>query len=294
MKKLFFLITGLLLSNLLIAQTNTWIAGSGNWGTNGNWSLGTFPATTNTEDIIIDCTCTVTNDIGNLVIDGSMQIAAGSTLNMGASNLEVGKGNNSAWLTNDGTITNSNKISVKGTATGFEQGPWIFSSGSISATDMHIGNNNGGGVFTNLSTGTVNLTAGIHMDGTLCNEGSMIMGGTLKIHGSQIKCCGYIETPLLDIDDNGGRPGTLECTNICTGGGGDPVIDIDGTIYSDLKDAFDNAPASDVDIDEENTFIRSCLEVEVWLEGHNHRSCGQEALSADSGHRTVSMGNDRM
>ncbi len=177
MKNIFFIIIGLFASNLLFAQTNTWIAGSGNWSTGANWSLGTAPAASNTEDIIINCACTVTYNLGaDLIPNGSVDISAGSTLDLGTRKLKVGTTNNSAWLTNAGTITNSASVEVKGTATGFEQGPWLFNSGTINATKLHIGNNAGGGVFTNLSAGTVNVgTGGVHMDGTLCNEGNMFI-----------------------------------------------------------------------------------------------------------------------
>ena len=77
----------LLLSIILVisfpsfAATVTWIGGTDlNWSTAANWSSGTVPGLVVglTDDITIDCSCTVTAST-DVYIDGNLTIASGTT-----------------------------------------------------------------------------------------------------------------------------------------------------------------------------------------------------------------------
>ncbi|MCK5469904.1 MAG: hypothetical protein KAI99_15390, partial [Cyclobacteriaceae bacterium] len=81
------------------------------------------------DNITIDCSCTVTIN-ADLVIDGSLTIALGTTLDLGGNNLEIGEEEKSATLTNHGTITNGVEIKVKGGGE-FGEGPFITNTGVI-------------------------------------------------------------------------------------------------------------------------------------------------------------------
>ena len=147
--------TLLLLSVPTWAQV-TWDGGGGdlNWDTNNNWNPNGVPA--DTDDITIDCNCTINYDAGNdLVIDGSLTIAAGTTLELNGEKLDIGKNDNTASLDNSGTITNTAEIKSKGDGV-YGDGPFLTNHGTMSAiTKLSAGNNEGGGVVTNSASGVI-------------------------------------------------------------------------------------------------------------------------------------------
>ncbi|MBN4071457.1 T9SS type A sorting domain-containing protein [Crocinitomix catalasitica] len=103
--------------------------------------------------------------------------------------------------------------------------------------------------------GKINVGNKMHVDWYVCNADTITIVAELKLHGGWIECCGYIETPKWDIDDNGGRPSVWGCQKTCSSGGGDPIIDVGGVIYADLNDAYNNAPASNVSIDDDSSCV---------------------------------------
>ncbi len=237
----------------LMAQTTSWNTGSGNWTVDGNWT-NLAPNNGGSEDIIIDCSCTVTwNGGGDLTLNGSLYIESGSTLDMNNQGLLIGSaGNNGATLTNNGTISNINHFENGGDAVGLGNGPWVTNSGTMSCFDMRIGNNLGGGYFINKSTGVVNVTDQIHMDATLCNSGTMILGGRFWNHGGLVDCCGTIETPSVEAAENPEiRPGTFLCIDMCTTGGADPTYMVGGGAEPSL---WVDDPTQ-ISTDEDDTYI---------------------------------------
>ncbi len=243
----------LLGANHVTAQTTSWNTGNGNWTVDGNWT-NLAPNNGGSEDIIIDCSCTVTwNGGGDLTLNGSLYIESGSTLDMNNQGLLIGSaGNNGATLTNNGTISNIDHFENGGDAVGLGNGPWVTNSGTMSCFDMRIGNNLGGGYFINKSTGVVNVTDQIHMDATLCNSGTMILGGRFWNHGGLVDCCGTIETPSVESAENPEvRPGTFLCIDMCTTGGADPTYMVGGGAEPSL---WVDDPTQ-ISTDEDDTYI---------------------------------------
>ena len=120
-----------------------------------NWNPNNVPAAG--DDITIDCSCSIIVS-AYLIIDGSLNIAAGTTIDMGGKELEIGKTNNNAIFSNDGTISNCLKVKAKGTGS-LPEGPFATNTGTLTALKFEVGNNNGGGVVTNTATGIINVTA---------------------------------------------------------------------------------------------------------------------------------------
>lgn len=184
---------------------------------------------------------------------GATLTGTGHDLNIGKNGIDMGE------LINHGTLTVRDlEVKPGNGCTSTIILPVIHNYANIiTANDLHIGNNCGAGAFYNHSGGTVNVSNQIHLDNYLCNADTMYVATLIKNHGGTIDCCGYIETPYLDIDQNTGRPGTFLCTDICQSDGSDPVIDVANTIYADLPDAYNNAPSSDVSFHGDSTLVCS-------------------------------------
>ncbi len=195
-----FILTSVLFSP---AFAVTWDGdgGDGLWSTASNWSGDAVPAST--ADITIDCGCTVTSSAA-LQIDGSLTIASGTTLDLGANNITIGQNDvNDATLTNNGTITTTGKVTVKGNGL-VGAGPFIVNSGTINTDKMSVGNNNGGGKLTNL--GTMNTTGDWHVDGTVDNQ-SLINAptGNVLFHGAILTGGGTLVATAIELADNNGK-----------------------------------------------------------------------------------------
>ena len=244
------------ISTVFCQITYTTIA-DGNWNDAPTWIPSVPPLTLPAADSII-----ITHQINynvNQIILGVMIIRPGSSvITAGNSNMKVGKGEvDKGELINYGSLT-VNDLEVKpdkGCSPSMGL-PTIINYGTIRANDdLHIGNNCGRGSFYNQNNAKVFVNDQIHLDFYLCNADSIFVGNVIKIHGGTVDCCGYMEVPLLDIDENSGRSSNLACTNFCDASGFAPVIDIAGTNYVDLNDAFFNAPPSETSIDDDSTFI---------------------------------------
>ena len=79
------------LASQSFAATVTWIGANGvngNWSDGTKWSGGSTPSAT--DDVTIDCSCTVTNDTGgNLLNDATLTIESGTVLDLNGNNLSA-------------------------------------------------------------------------------------------------------------------------------------------------------------------------------------------------------------
>ena len=185
--------------------------GDGKWSSKENWSTNSVPFTK--DDVILDCSCTVIlTDV--LVIDGTLTIASGTTLDMAGFKIIVGSSADisakTATLINNGTIINASDIKVKGdllpTGTDVGDGPFIINSGTITTEKFSVGNSNGGGKLTNSSTGIIHVTGtgidDMHVDGTICNEGIINVTNQILFHGAVVTCGGIINASIINLEGN--------------------------------------------------------------------------------------------
>ena len=240
-----------------IGQTTYKTIADGVWLSESSWDASGIPPSPllASDSIIIrhDLTDADQSIRGVLVIESGASFVSTSDLEVGENGINLGK------LVNYGTISIRNlKVKPGNGCTPTDTLPVIHNFGQINTSNnLHIGHNNGAGAFYNHIRGTVTVNNQIHLDNYLYNEDTMYVLSDLRNHGGTIDGCGYIETPYLDIDENTSRPGTFRCINICTGDGSSVEINIDGSDYADLADAYNNASSEDIWIDTSNTFICS-------------------------------------
>ncbi len=270
------LIAMLLFGSLPTLAQVTWDGGGGdlNWETANNWNPNGIPA--QTADITIDCSCTVNWDGGvDLRLDGSLTIAAGTTLELNGEKLELGRNDNTAALDNSGVITNTAEIKAKGTGV-YGDGPFFTNHGTISAvTKLSAGNNNGGGVVTNSATGII-TGVDAHVDGQICNDGIMTFTGNFLLHGGILCGSGELNVDDLEIKPNptagaagagvGGeiQGGTIVSTSGCSGGADDEsgrIYDINGDGPLTWQEVIDTYGESSPDLVADLARISACGEV---------------------------------
>jgi len=246
MKKLLLIIAVIFQSYFALGDTTWDGSASSDWNDSANWSNGvpddnddvTIPDCTvlpncpvidgttsaDTKKLTIDEDATLTIEGGGSLlstdkveIDGSFTVDPGATFSADE-DVEVGKNNDNAIFTNDGTTNLSKKLKAEGGGT-MPSGPYVVNSGIMSgATEINIGNGDGGGTLTNTGTGVIS-TDKLHVDGTLNNQGVINAGTELKVHGGTIDGGGTINTPLVKFDENGGRDGTFGAQSVSDGMG---------------------------------------------------------------------------
>ena len=231
---------------------------NGNWSDASTWESGIIPPTPSPVGTCIQIKHDVVYNV-NQIVRGDMTIMLNASLVGGGNDLKIGRG-----VIDEGDLTNYGTLTVRKLIVKPKNGctpnlgkPWINNYGVITTTDnLNVGNNCGAGSFFNYSGGIVNVTNVLHLDNYLCNSGSIFIGNKLKVHGGNVDCCGYIETPKLDIDPNGGRPSTLNCQHFCQQDGiTPPTFNISATNYADLNDAILNSSSSDVSIDPDSITV---------------------------------------
>jgi hypothetical protein len=238
-------------------QTNYETDEDGSWNSSSTWLSNNKPP----DPLVNGDTIFVKHDITynvNQRVQGVVIVESGASLTSTNKDMDVGKGS-----TDEGELINYGAISIRDLEVKPDNGctpsilfPIIHNYGTITTSeDLHVGNNCGAGTFVNHPGGSVTVSSELHLDNYLCNHDTMYVLSKVKNHGGTIDCCGYIETPELDIDENNGRPGTFNCIDICTADGSNPVINIDGTDYDDLEDAIDNADSDEFAADPDSTLI---------------------------------------
>ncbi|MCH7534984.1 MAG: T9SS type A sorting domain-containing protein [Bacteroidetes bacterium] len=196
--------------------TVTWDGGGdgSTYSDANNWSGNAVPGST--DDITIDCSCTVDHN-ADLVINGSLTIASGTTFDGGGFELKFGESDNTATGTNNGIITNVAELKISGSGT-YAQGPFFTNNGTVTAGKVKVGNNNGGGMLTNASGSTINVTntvntgpdgidESLHVDGELNNGGTINVTLGASFHGGILSGGGTLNVASLEFEAGKGAGG---------------------------------------------------------------------------------------
>ena len=257
MQHLVFYLLSFLISQCCLGQTTYVTIADGDWDNTPSWSPSEPPNTLAVGDSIIVSHTMYLN--ADQIVLGTMMVTDSAVINGSNKNkITVGKGSVSdGELINYGTIS-INKLIVKpdNGCVPSNDLPAAYNYGVIDLfDDLNVGNNCGRGAFFNYNGGKVYVGDQIHLDNYLCNQDSMFVVNVVLVHGGTIDCCGYIETPEIDIDANGSRASALECIDICDQSATSPLINIGGTNFIDLNDAYNNAPTTETTIDDDSTLI---------------------------------------
>lgn len=247
----------MLLSIMGISQTTYYTISDGDWDNTPSWIPTEPPNTLPVGDsIIVNHTMYLNSD---QIVLGTMIITDSAVINGSNKNkITIGKGSIS-----DGEFFNYGMLSINKLIVKPDNGcvpsndlPVAHNYGTIDLfDDLNVGNNCGRGAFFNYSGGKVYVGDQIHLDNYLCNQDSMFVTNVVLVHGGTIDCCGYIETPEIDIDANGSRASALECIDFCDQSATSPIINIGGTNFINLNDAYNNAPTTETTIDDDSTLI---------------------------------------
>jgi hypothetical protein len=173
-----------------------------NWQTAANWNPDGVP--TGTDDITIGDGFSITST-ADIEHQGSITIGTvpGSTtiLNMGGRKIKIGTDENTAILINYGTITNMSNLEVKGDGP-VGGGPYLENYGTINCVDLKPGNNVGGGLVSNFSSGEIYVSGNSHADGSIFNDGFIEVLGEFLVHGAVVTGTGTIEAGTIEIKPN--------------------------------------------------------------------------------------------
>ena len=124
--------------------------------------------------------------------------------------------------------------------------------GSLTLDDeLNVGIGCGSGFFFNHYNSNFTINNELHIDGYLCNEDTIFVNTLFRNHGGIVDCCGYIQTPEINADENDNTPAIFKCMNMCTHTGNTPVISIGGSNYSFMPPS-DN---DDLVVDNDSTLI---------------------------------------
>ncbi len=186
------------------SQTNTWDgSSSANWNTGGNWSLNHVPLVG--EDVVIP------NGITTTITVNTAAVCKSFTMSAGGNNCTVSiAGGQSLSVTNAATI---NAPTSGGTRTiSVAAGTGTFSCGSIYMTNSASDSRD---AEVTLSTGTVNVTGDITMDGTTLRNAIRFTGaGTLNLGGNFLGTNGGILVPSTGtVNCNGATAQTISGLN---------------------------------------------------------------------------------
>ncbi len=245
------------------AQTVYQTIANGPWGSSSSWQNGIQPPVT----LPYGDTIHISHDIdvsADITVQGFFFIDSNGSLDGFNSLIDI-------EVYDKGELINFGKIHVhKMTVESYSCSsvnvylPRVSNYGKIyTEDDMIIGSNDACGSLFNFLGGKIVVGLGgsgeLHLDYYLCNQDTIYIATKLYNHGGIVDCCGYIETPLVDVDDFwwnfNSRPGEFKCANICTSSSSDPILIVNNTTYSSLNDAYSNAPSSQVIIDNDSVYF---------------------------------------
>jgi len=205
----------------------------GSWTSTSIWDNGNPPNPLSEFDTIV-----VSHDV-NLNLDQTIQgviiIDSNATVfTTNSSDMFIGKNvNNKGEFFNYG-VFHINSIRIEPQSCGSNDSkPVGHNFGSLTLDDeLNVGIGCGSGFFFNHYNSNFTINNELHLDGYLCNEDTIFVNSLFRNHGGIVDCCGYIQTPEIDADQNDNTPAIFLCVNICTFNGVTPVISIDGSNYS--------------------------------------------------------------
>ena len=244
----------LIIANSAVAQTNYTTISDGSWSSSSTWDANGIPPDPlpAADSIFIQNDVTVTSSIEIL---GVITIEASHTLTA-TNQFDVGRGSvNEGEMINYGTVVASTlEVEPDNGCSSSDALPLIHNYGSMSVSnDLDIGKGCGGGSFINALGAKLTVDGELHIDGYLCNQDTIYVNNSVVNHGGTIDCCGYIETSSVEAKPNSGRPGTFGCTDICSSGGSEPSLQVDGSSYTDFNDAYFNSSTADAVFDNDST-----------------------------------------
>lgn len=233
------------------------------WCDEDNWSGDSLPdagddvTIGSTFTVVISGTCNALSK--KLKIEGSLTIDSGGSL-ITAGDVEL-TANNTAVFENNGTVNITGKLKAEPGSGTLGDGPSVINASTITISgEFNIGNGDGAGELTN--SGFISADKA-HIDGNLCNSGSIDITTEFKNHGGVVTCGGIISTPLVVLQKNGSRAGTFTSQRIvdddCSAGDNStgPSFEIkDGYGPVPFDDFVDNATPTDVwDIDPDGVYV---------------------------------------
>ncbi len=240
---------------------------NGLWSSPASWNLSGVPPVSLpvSDTIIVDHT--MIYDVNQEVL-GLMIITSNGSIT-GTNSLFIGLGGvNSGELINNGSITIDELHCVPDDCivpyAPVDPFPVVNNFGIITAANtVNIGQNCGSGSLYNHVGGQI-FTDELDVEGYLCNQDSIFAVSEVEVEGGVIDCCGYIETPSIELEQNGlpDRPAHLMCQMFCTNLGTTPIIEIDGLIVV-VPIVYTNPIPDQGLVDALTTFCLSTLPVEL-------------------------------
>lgn len=204
----------LLISLFSFAQTNTWDGSSdANWNTAANWSLNVVP--TAAHDVVIPNGITATITVNTVAVCKTFTMNGGDKTNTvtisGANSLTV----LGAVVINASASNNVNKTLAVG-------------SGTLNAASLIMVNRNGDSrdCILSLSTGTVNISGNITMNGNAARNQIVFTGaGTVNVGGNMSGGGLTASTGTVNYVGNGAQSiGGYNYYNLSTSGSGDKTM----------------------------------------------------------------------
>jgi hypothetical protein len=226
----------------------------GAWTSSGTWDNGVPGAT---DTIVVQDSVWISS---NLTLRGHITIQAGGIIT-GNYELKLGDGD-----ANKGELFNYGKIDIKklkvkddgsGT-TGLYSLPIAHNYGTIINSDgMHVGHNNASSTLINYFVGVIYCYGELHLDHHLDNRGTFYLYDNLKNHGGTVTGCGNLTVFTVSFEENGSRPGTVDCINICdSNGSSTPTMTIGSNDYTSLNAAYTaSLSSSDATLDQDSSLV---------------------------------------
>ncbi len=244
MKQVYKMITRILIFNFLLstfsstAQISYTTVANGPWSSAASWSVFGVPPNPLPFGDTIVINNTIVYDVTQRVL-GTMIVSLGASIS-GANDLFIGAGGtNMGELINYGDVTVTNLYIIPDDClmpyAPVDPYPVVNNFGTITATnEIEVGQTCGSGSLYNFPGGTISAVE-LEVEGYLCNQDSIFVTGGMEIEGGTVDCCGYIETPSVEFEQNGlpDRPGTSLCQTYCTSINTTPFLEIDGNVVPD-------------------------------------------------------------
>ena len=249
--KTYILLILLFICQFYFSQVKYSTVSNGSWSNSSTWDNG-VP----TNPLLEFDTIVINHDVYynlNQVVQGVLIVDTNGVLTNNGSDMFIGKdASDQGEFYNYGSVSiNSIKIEPQNCGSN-DTKPVGHNFGSLTLDDeLNVGLGCGSGFFFNHYNSNFTINNELHIDGYLCNEDTIFVGNLFRNHGGIVDCCGYIQTPEIDADENDNTPAIFMCMNMCTHTGNTPVISIGGSNYSFMPPSDNN----DLVVDNDSTLI---------------------------------------